>query len=263
MQTIEKGPANPDDRITTARAHLVAAQSDLARMLDSEKSRKRGNVVRRLHEVRRMLDAGYPYVSQAGQDLVVDRVFGSKRGGTFVDIGGYDGTTGSNSWFFELWRGWYGVLVEPVPAQLDKAKLVRRCPCLGLAVAATEGEAEFIEVTEGFTQMSGLAATYEPGLLGKVRADPRHKERVLRVETRTLSRILDDAGIPDPDFVSLDIEGGEPAVLAAFPFDRHAVGVWAIENNTGTDEIALIMQANGYDLIELCGPDEIWRRRGL
>ena len=56
-----------------------------------------------------MLDAGYPYVSQAGQDMVVDRVLGGKRGGTFIDVGGYDGTTGSNSWFFELWRGWYGV----------------------------------------------------------------------------------------------------------------------------------------------------------
>jgi FkbM family methyltransferase len=254
---------NPDDHVAEARKHLLAAQASLAKMLDQDRTRRRGNIIRRLHEVRRMLDTGYPYVSQAGQDVIVDRLFGQKRGGTFVDVGGYDGTTGSNSWFFEQWRGWYGVLVEPVPSQIEKARQVRRCPCHQLAVAPADGTAEFIEITEGFTQMSGLTGSYDADLLSRVRADPRHKERVLKVETRTLSAILMDAGFPDPDFVSLDIEGGEVAVLNAFPFDRHAVGVWAIENNAGTDEIALIMTANGYDLVELCGPDEIWRRRGL
>ena len=227
------------------------------------KTRRRGHLVRSLHEVRRMLDAAYPYASQAGQDVVVDRLFGQKRGGTFIDVGGYDGTSGSNTWFFEQWRGWDGVLVEPVPSQLDKARALRRCACLGYAVAPADGVAEFIEVTEGYTQMSGLAGSYEPGVLAMVRADPRHKERVTRVETRCLSRILTDAGMIDPDFVSLDIEGGEVAVLETFPFDRHAVGVWAIENNTGTDAIVRIMQANGYELVEFCGQDEIWRRRGL
>jgi len=253
----------PDDLVNAARAQLRQAQADLGKMLDADKTRRRGNIIRRLHEIRLMLDPGYAYASQAGQDMMVDRIFGAKRGGTFVDVGGYDGATGSNTLFFEQWRGWYGVLVEPVPAQLDKARLVRRCPCLGYAVAATDGSAEFIEISEGFTQMSGLAGSYEADLLTRVRADPRHKERTLRVETRTLSRILDDSSISEPDFISLDIEGGEAEVLAAFPFDRHSVGVWAIENNTGTDAITLIMQANGYDLVEFCGPDEIWRRRGL
>ena len=73
---------------------------------------------------------------------------------------------------------------------------------------------------------------------------------------------LTEAGIPDPDFISLDIEGGEAAVLAAFPFMLHRVGFWAIENNSGGPEIATIMRDNGYDLIEFCGPDEIFRRRG-
>ena len=210
-----------------------------------------------------MLDPGYTYASQAGQDLVVDRLLRGKRGGTFVDVGGYDGVTGSNTLFFEQWRGWTGVLVEPVPAQLAKAQTARRCPCLGLAVAATDGDADFLEVSEGYTQMSGLSQTYDSSLLTQVRADPRHKERTFRVTTRTLSRILTDAGIPNPDFISLDIEGGEALTLAAFPFDQHRVGVWAIENNTGGPEIGQIMSAQGYTLVEFCGPDEIWRFSGL
>jgi FkbM family methyltransferase len=253
----------PDERIDTARQALVQAQRDLTQALSADRTRRRGHLNRRLHEVRRMLDPGYAYTSQAGQDAVVDRLLGGKRGGTFVDVGGYDGTTGSNTFFLELWRGWTGVLVEPVPAQLARARTIRRCPCLGLAVAATEGQADFIEVTEGFTQMSGLAGTYDAGLLAQVRADPRHRECVTRVETRTLSAILDEAGLPDPDFISLDIEGGEEAVLAAFPFHRHAVTLWAIENNTGSAAIGQIMRAHGHDLVEFCGPDELWRRKGL
>jgi hypothetical protein len=83
------------------------------------------------------------------------------------------------------------------------------------------------------------------------------------VQTRTLSGVLVESGIPNPDFVSLDIEGAEIAVLSDFPFDQHLVRVWAIENNSGSPEIGRIMRAAGYELVEFCGPDEIWRARDL
>jgi len=262
MPTI-RATAMAEDRLPGIRRELQALLKEQVDALAADRSRRRGAINRRIHELRHMLQQGFPYASQAGQDLVVDTILRQKRGGTFVDIGGYDGTTGSNTLFFELWRGWTGVLVEPVPAQIEKARAVRRCPCLQLAVAATDGEAEFLEISQGYTQMSGLAGSYDPGLLSQVRADPRHRENVLRVRTRTIAGILEDAGIEHPDFISLDIEGGEEAALAAFPFDRHRVGTWAIENNSGGPGIGRIMRANGYDLAEFCGPDEIWRRHGL
>lgn len=253
-----------NDMMARTMSDLRAAQQSILHSLQTEKSRKRGDLNRQLHEVRRMIDASaYPFHSQAGQDLVLDGIFDRKRGGTFVDVGGYDGVIGSNSLFFEHWRDWTGILVEPVQLQIDRAKILRKCPCLQYAVAATDGEAEFVEITEGYTQMSGLAGSYDPALLQRVRDDPRHKETTVKVQTRTLSRLLSENGIPNPDFISLDIEGGEVSVLSTFPFDQHRVGAWAIENNNGTDEIARIMQPAGYDLVEFCGPDEIWKRRDL
>lgn len=253
----------PQDRVNAARNDLIEVQKTLVAALKDNNSRSRAPAVRLLHEVRGMLNPSFPFASQAGQDHVIDRYFKGKTGGTFVDVGGYDGVTGSNSLYFEKWRGWTGVLVEPVEAQRATAERMRACPCLPYAVADQDGEATFIAVTEGFTQMSGLADTYDAKLLDQVRADPRHKETAITVQTRTLSGILTESGLTDPDFVSLDIEGGELSALQGFPFDKHRVGAWAIENNTGTPQIAELMRENGYNLIEFCGPDEIYARAGV
>ncbi len=248
----------PQAKLTALRADLMSLQTELVEQLSSDRSRQRSQNVRVLHEVRAMLDQNNPFASQAGQDRVVDKLFKGKREGTFVDVGGYDGLTGSNTLFFERHKDWTGILVEPVGDQRAKAEMHRNCPCLPFAVADTDGEADFIEVTQGFTQMSGLASQYDDKMLARVRADQRHQESAVRVETRTLSRLLSENGIMHPDFVSLDIEGGEPMVLRAFPFQDHRVGVWAIENNTETSEISEIMGANGYVLVEFCGPDEVY-----
>ncbi|WP_373354982.1 FkbM family methyltransferase [Pseudoroseicyclus sp. CXY001] len=253
----------PDARIQAARAEARRAMREAAEALNDERGRRRGGLMRVIHEARGMLERDYPYFSQAGQDAVVDAILRRKRGGTYLDIGGYDGMTGSNTIFFERIRGWTGALVEPVPAQLEKARKLRRCPCLPYAVAAEEGQAEFIEISAGYTQMSGLSGSYDSELLKTVRADPRHEEAVIRVETCTLSGIMHETGILHPDFVSLDIEGGEVAALEAFPFAEHRVGLWSIENNTASPEIGRIMRGAGYSLAEFCGPDEIWRRGDL
>ncbi len=249
------------DRIEALRRELLQAQAEIVKALQGETSRKRAPLNRKLHELRQMITPAYAFMSQAGQDAIVDRYFNQMQGGTFIDIGGYDGVTGSNTVFFEKWRGWTGILVEPVPACLERAKAARSCPCVELAVAGQEGTSPFLTVTEGFTQMSGLSESYDPGVLEKVRANPRHKETTIEVATKPLSAILHAADILHPDFISLDIEGGELAALQAFPFAEHRVGIWAIENNTGDRAIHDLMRGHNYDLVDFCGQDEIYALR--
>ena len=111
--------------------------------------------------------------------------------------------------------------------------------------------------------MSGLAESYDANMLAKVRADQRHKEATIEVETRRLSQLLLDLNMPHPEFISLDIEGGEIQCLEDFPFSAHRVKSWSIENNTSSSEIPAIMRGNGYELIEFCGPDDLFVHRNF
>tara|TARA_R100000935_G_scaffold12748_10_gene25455 strand:+ start:962 stop:1744 length:783 start_codon:yes stop_codon:yes gene_type:complete len=260
MTSAKRAPA---DRIKAARRDLSELRAELTGALSKERTRKRGPLVRMMHEVQGMLVPGFPYVSQSGQDQAVERILQGKRGGTFVDIGAYDGLTGSNSLYFEKYLGWTGTLVEPVKQNRDKAEMWRSSPCLPYAIADSDGEASFIAVTQGYTQMSGLEGEYDAGLLSRVRADPRHAEDRIVVPTRSLNSLFAELGLTQIDFVSLDIEGGELAALRAFDHAACRVDVWAIENNTGGPQIAALMREKGYNLTEFCGVDEIYVRHDL
>jgi len=224
-------------------------------------ARGRGKVNQLIWDCERALGAHREFFSQSGQDAWLEsRVFKGKRGGRFIEIGGHDGITGSNCLFFELFRGWGGLLVEPSPTLKAKAAQVRRCPCLGVAVAGGDGKAEFLDVREGLTQMGGILRTYDPERRAAVEADPRHKGRIITVPTRPLAGILEDRGISEADYVSLDVEGGEMEVLSTFPFERFRIAAWTIENNAGSEDIPRLMSAQGYRLVEGLGVDDVYLR---
>ena len=225
-------------------------------------ARLRGQIHQQIWECEKQHGRRVEFFSQAGQDAFLDeRIFKGKRDGVFVEIGGYDGITGSNCLFFELMRGWTGILIEPSPAFFAKANAFRRATCLQMALADEEGEAEFLDIQEGYSQMSGLTASYDPKLRETVEADPRHKGDLIKVKTRTLAKLLDQHFLKDIDYISLDVEGGEMAVLSSFPFERFNVTAWTIENNAGTTEIPDFMKTKGYARVEALGVDDIYVRQ--
>lgn len=248
-------------KVTQASKELQSAAVDLTQRLSTEKGRKRGAINKTLYEIETHFDRSVPYFSQAGQDRIVDRVLGYKTGGVFVDAGGYNGVRGSNTLFFELMRGWSGILIEPSPTQLRKADFSRQCPCIGAAVAGTKGTSEFLEVTQGYTQMSGFMDSYDAALLDQVRGHPQHAETLHTLDQVLLGDLLDANALYQVDFVSLDIEGGEMGILNSFDFARFDVDVWSIENNAQSSELPNFMRTRGYDLIEFAGVDDIFKKR--
>ena len=227
-------------------------------------ARARGQLNQQIWECERISGQRVRFFSQAGQDAFLDeRIFKGKQGGVFVEIGGYDGVTGSNCLFFEMIRRWQGLLIEPSPVFFEQAAAFRRAICLQIAVAAEAGEAEFLEVLEGFSQMSGLVDTYDPKLRAQVEEDPRHKGRTIRVPTRPLADILDEYALTSVDYISLDVEGGEMDVLAPFPFERFDVTAWTVENNAADTEIPALMAEKGYRRVEALGVDDVYVRESV
>ena len=97
------------------------------------------------------------YTSQAGQDKIIKKnFFDGKKNGFFIEIGAYDGISGSNCYHFERFLNWDGIAIEPSNIQFEKLKKNRKCKVLNNAISDEVKEVEFIEVTEGLTQMSGI-----------------------------------------------------------------------------------------------------------
>ena len=57
---------------------------------------------------------------QFDQVEIVAELFKDQKDGFFIEAGAYDGEVFSNSLYFELQKGWTGVLVEPNPDALEE-----------------------------------------------------------------------------------------------------------------------------------------------
>jgi len=176
-------------------------------------------------------------------------------GGYFVEAGANDGYTVSNTYYFEKLRGWSGVLVEPVPALAAECRRNRRDRVFEAALVAAAAPGDTVEL-----HFAGLMSTLA-GALGDTAATAEHVAKGLaaqglaesyrlRVPARTLTAILDEAGVTrEIDLLSLDIEGGEPAALRGLDFKRYAPRFICVEARARAEIDALL--AGRYAVAEV------------
>ena len=221
-----------------------------------------------LWQVEKQLGLHARYFSQAGQDRYLnERIFRNRRNGTFVEIGGHDGWTGSNCVFFEKVLGWTGIVVEASPRLVKQIGRTRSAAVVNAAVSDRDGTAEFLDVTSGLTQMSGLVdlVDHYPGeMLRTIRQDERHAETVVTVPSMRLDTLLRAHGLDRIDYCSIDVEGAERAVLGSIDFEAADIAVLSIENNRSGPEPASyedILVPHGYRQVAVLGMDEIWAKR--
>ncbi len=229
--------------------------------MEFDMAHNRGKIEGMLWQTRQLRSLSSLFYSQAGQDHFLDAfVFNGKRDGVFVEVGGYDGITASNCLFFESIRRWSGILVEPATAPMSHAKLFRNCECVQAAIGPEKGEADFLCITDGYTQMSGLISEFKGKEIEFLREHKQHKEEVIKVPTLPLQDLLLQYNLKDIDYCSLDVEGAEYSILSNFPFDEFNITAWTIENNRQTTDIAELMISNGYELLTVLGVDEIYKK---
>jgi FkbM family methyltransferase len=142
--------------------------------------------------------------------------------GFFVEAGAVDGVFESNTYFLERWRGWDGVLVEPVPEMYRRHRVNRRVRSVNCALVSSTSRETTISITPAHA-LSRIASTTSSD-----------SAPVITVPARTLGSILDEFGNPRVDLLSLDVEGFELQVLQGLDFKRHRIDTIVIECLTDT-----------------------------
>ena len=179
--------------------------------------------------------------SQQGEDMFVYKHFINQivNDGVYLEIGGYDGLTYSNTKFFEDVLNFRGILIEPVKSQFDQLVVNRGCrnKCINCAIDNEEKEVEMATIDKDMSQLNCVVSN--------------------TVQAYKLSTLLKDE--PFVDFFSLDVEGGEENVLESIDFDATEFYVICIEldgeKGENCREILLKQNFRFYD--RLCG-NEFW-----
>jgi FkbM family methyltransferase len=183
------------------------------------------------------------YYAQYGEDKILDNIF-NKRNGTCVEVGGYDGVTGSNTYYFEK-LGWRCLLIEPMPDFCRRIRENRHCDVVEMAASNTTGEAVFY-VADSVETLSTMEA--ETQRLDRINKQGGRELKKITVKTARLTDILLSKGMKDIDFLTIDVEGHEMAVLQGLSFDIISPRIVIIESNPDgfNNEVTDFMKSASY-----------------
>lgn len=159
--------------------------------------------------------------SQHNEELVIRDFFNDRRGGVFVDIGASHYRTNSTTYYLEKHLDWSGIAVDAICDYGKDYQIHRkrtRFYCFFVSDRSDQ-EADFYinldnkRVSTGDSKLAERQGQYDR----------------VKVPSVTLNDLLSRLGITRFDFLSMDIEFGEPAALAGFDIDRYRPSLVCIE----------------------------------
>lgn len=186
-------------------------------------------------------------------------------GGFFIEAGANNGISQSNTMYFEKYRKWKGILIEPIPSLAEDCKINRpNCIVENCALVPFDYQDSEIEM-------------YYCNLVSMVKGSRKTKDEELKhielgrsvqgidsyelsVPARTLTEILDQYKVEKVDLLSLDVEGFELDVLRGLDFTRYQPDFLLIEARY-RDEIDGFLSSH-YDVIaELSHHDVLYKSK--
>jgi FkbM family methyltransferase len=183
--------------------------------------------------------------SQLRQDLFVLSITNFKKSGYFVEFGATNGIELSNTYLLETEFSWKGILAEP--AMVWREQLQRNRPDTSIETLCVWKDSSsslvFNEtnIPELSTINSFSGRDYHKNL--------RSKGKQYEVQTISLIDLLEKNKAPkNIDYLSIDTEGSEYAILNAFDFERYNFTIISVEHNyTSQRELIFALLVNkGY-----------------
>lgn len=163
----------------------------------------------------------------------------NKENGFFIELGANNGLIQSNTAFFEFYKGWKGILVEPSKNAYEEC--VKHRPnsiCYNFAC-----------VDNDYTS-DEIVGDFNGNLMSSVHGSRLQSNSLVSVKTTTLEKILDASKIQQIDFLSLDTEGFELTVLKGLNLNKYRPKYMLIEiYNKDYDAIVSFLQENRYSLM--------------
>ncbi|WP_150111603.1 FkbM family methyltransferase [Oscillatoria nigro-viridis] len=201
------------------------------------------------------------YYSQCEQDKVIEKFFLDypPKNKIFVEVGACDGVHYSNVRRLYETYGWTGLCIEPVKRNFEKLAQSYQntsVKCIRAAVGLEEGELdinvginpdipEWQSDVSTFLESETLRWQEEYGMLWE-------KEKV---SIQRLTTILDENGIPEIDFISIDTEGFDFDVLKSLDFSRFRPSMIVVEYGKDRQQIISYLAELGYSLMFDNGQD--------
>ena len=174
----------------------------------------------------------YPELQgQFGQVIDLRELLGKQTTGFFIEAGAYDGEEFSNSLYFEMKKGWQGLLVEPNPDALAELLLKNRRATVFPRCLSTKTTPEVVKFDAAGLIGGIIHKGREPGGFVPDNVKLPYDRRTIEMQCFPLYTVLMALGNPTVDLFSLDIEGAELQVLKTIPWDKVNIRVLLIEVN--------------------------------
>lgn len=195
------------------------------------------------------------FFGQQGEDIFIFNHFLNvyNESGIFVELGGMDGVTYSNTKVFEDYFGYKGVLIEPTIQYQNMIRYRPQCKNFHVAVGLEVGHVKM----KGTYATAGMVDTMHPDF-----ADRHHPiSEEYEVPALPFHDILKMADIPYIDLLSIDVEGGELIVLKTMNFNI-PVYVIVIEldgyNSEKDEACRTILKEEGFSFFKRFTNNEFW-----
>lgn len=148
--------------------------------------------------------------------------------GYFIEAGANDGFNQSNTYYFEKFRNWKGLLIEAIPDLYKQCKTCRgKSIVLNYALVSNRYEKstvlmQYANLMSFIKQKGYVQEQMMNNLDNALKIQDIAESFVIEVPARTLTSILDEVNPPKIiDLLSLDVEGYECEVLNGLNFEKY------------------------------------------